>query len=120
MDEVTRKRHADNRNSLVQAIVALTDRWLHEDEGAEAQRRLEMERHEEGLKAHDAMMSESGGSAMDVAACEADVAAAQARLDEAKRMAAEREAEAGTVEPPPPDEPPAPPMPAPNPVPPVA
>ena len=92
MDEMTRKRHADNRNSLVQAIVALKDRWLHEDEGTEAQRKLEMERHEEGLKAHDAMMSE-GGAAMDVAACEADVAAAQARLDEAKRMAAEHEAD---------------------------
>jgi hypothetical protein len=91
MDEVTRKRHADNRNSLVQAIVALKDRWLHEDEGLDATRKVEMERHEEGLRAHDAMVSGDGGPVMDVAACEAEVAAAQARLDDAKRMAAERE-----------------------------
>jgi hypothetical protein len=117
MDEVTRKRHADNRNSLVQAIVALKDRWMHEDEGLDATRKVEMERHEEGLKAHDAMVSGSGGvSADDVALCEADVVSAQARLDRAKRMAAERE----PVVEPMPDDPNAPPMPPPNPVPPVA
>ena len=111
MDEMTRKRHAANRNSLVQAIVALKDRWLHEDEGLDATRKVEMERHEEGLRAHDAMVSGDGGPVMDVAACEAEVAAAQARLDEAKRMAAEREPVAGSV---------VEPMPPPNPVPPVA
>ena len=56
MDEETRKRHDANRADLVDAIAALKARYAREDEATAERRRVEMDRHTEGLAAHDRMM----------------------------------------------------------------
>ena len=56
MDAETRARHDSNRSDLVDAIAALKARYAREDEATAERRRVEMDRHTEGLAAHDRMM----------------------------------------------------------------
>ena len=56
MDAETRARHDANRADLVDAIAALKARYAREDEATAERRRVEMDRHTEGLAAHDRMM----------------------------------------------------------------
>lgn len=56
MDAETRARHDTNRADLVDAIAALKARYAREDEATAERRRVEMDRHTEGLAAHDRMM----------------------------------------------------------------
>ena len=60
MDAVTRARHDANRAELVAAILALEARYAREDEALADARRVERERHDAGLEAHDAMIEAAG------------------------------------------------------------